>query len=221
MNRDEGACRDGVMAPDGPAGKDCEDGQKQARGKPAANAVGDGGAVTAKTPRMTSIPSHQRATDSHNYTRLGWLKSCQLIQCAMNSSHCINLNIGIVRCIPHEQRVALRFHAGGHRSIDLCFSIYEPKRPSIIFSRFLCQHFPRVRAANAVEHEIQAPFLYFESLTGVYTNAKKHKLIRIFNTSTAPLCCSSSVVRCCPQSYSGALPDQPAFERDRVRIRFH
>jgi len=58
------------VTPHGAARKDREDGQEQARGKPAANAVGDGGAVTAKTPRMTSIPSHQRATDSHNYTRL-------------------------------------------------------------------------------------------------------------------------------------------------------
>ncbi|CAM2183385.1 hypothetical protein PSAC2689_50077 [Paraburkholderia sacchari] len=71
MNGNEGAGRDGVMASNGPAGKNGEDGGKQARGKPAATAVGDGGAVTAKTPRMTSFPSHQRATDSHNYTRLG------------------------------------------------------------------------------------------------------------------------------------------------------
>ena len=59
------------MAPDRPARKDRNDGQVQARGKPAATAIGDGSAVTAKTPRMTSIPSDQRATDSHNCTRLG------------------------------------------------------------------------------------------------------------------------------------------------------
>lgn len=76
MHRDKCACRDGVMATDGPTGKDCEDGQKRTRGKPAATAIGDGGAVTAKTPRMTSIPSHQRATDSHNYTRLEFVEHC-------------------------------------------------------------------------------------------------------------------------------------------------
>lgn len=76
--RDKGACGDGVMAADGPTGKDCDDRQKQARGKPAATAIGDGGAVTAKTPRMTSIPSHQRATDSHKYTRLEFVDHCSI-----------------------------------------------------------------------------------------------------------------------------------------------
>jgi len=69
VDGDERARGNGVMTPHGAAGKDREDGQEQARGKPAATAVGEGGAVTAKTPRMTTIPSHQRATDSHNNTR--------------------------------------------------------------------------------------------------------------------------------------------------------
>ena len=59
------------MTPDGPARQDGEDGQQvQARSKPAAIAVGDGDAVIADTSRMTAIPSDQRATDSHDYTRL-------------------------------------------------------------------------------------------------------------------------------------------------------
>ena len=74
VDGNEGACRDRVVTPNRAAGKDREDGQEQARGKPAATAVGDGGAVTAKTPRMTTIPPHQRATDSHNNTRLVALK---------------------------------------------------------------------------------------------------------------------------------------------------
>ena len=69
VDGDERARGNGVMTPHGATGNDREDGQEQARGKPAATAVGEGGAVTAKTPRMTTIPSHQRATDSHNNTR--------------------------------------------------------------------------------------------------------------------------------------------------------
>ena len=39
-------------------------------------AVGDG-AVSARTTRPTSIPSHQRASDSHDYTRLGDVESIE------------------------------------------------------------------------------------------------------------------------------------------------
>lgn len=70
---DERARRRSVVTPHRTTGQDGEDGQEQARGKPAATAVGDG-RVTAKTPRMTSIPPYQRATDSHDYTRLTTLK---------------------------------------------------------------------------------------------------------------------------------------------------
>ncbi|CAM2138105.1 hypothetical protein PT2222_100121 [Paraburkholderia tropica] len=111
MDGDKGACGNGVMAPDGPAGKDCEDGEKQARGKPAATAVGDGGAVTAKTPRMTSIPSHQRATDSHNYTRLGFVGQLSGSHRAVCKMRFVNRNIGAVRCNAHCSRVAVRCDA--------------------------------------------------------------------------------------------------------------
>jgi hypothetical protein len=53
--------------------KDCEDGHEAAERKAAAAAVGDG-AVSARTTRLTTIPSHQRASDSHDYTRLATLK---------------------------------------------------------------------------------------------------------------------------------------------------
>ena len=71
MDSNECACGNGVTTPDRPARKYRDGRPEQARGKPAATAIGDGSAVTAKTPRMTSIPSDQRATDSHYYTRLG------------------------------------------------------------------------------------------------------------------------------------------------------
>jgi len=58
---------------DGTARQDREDGQKAAKRKPAVAAVGDG-AVSARTTRLTAIPSHQRASDSHDYTRLATLK---------------------------------------------------------------------------------------------------------------------------------------------------
>ncbi|BFG75989.1 hypothetical protein PTKU46_40220 [Paraburkholderia terrae] len=58
------------MTTDGTARQDREDGQKAAKRKPAVAAVGDG-AVSAKTPReLTTIPPNQRASDSHDYTRL-------------------------------------------------------------------------------------------------------------------------------------------------------
>jgi hypothetical protein len=70
MHRNEGACGNGVVTTDGAARQDREDGQKAAKRKPAVAAVGDG-VVSAKTPReLTTIPPHQRASDSHDYTRL-------------------------------------------------------------------------------------------------------------------------------------------------------
>ena len=61
------------MTSNGTAGQDREDGQEAAERKAAVAAVGDG-AVSARTTRLTSIPSHQRASDSHDYTRLATLK---------------------------------------------------------------------------------------------------------------------------------------------------
>src|SRR5258705_9490567 len=62
------------MTSNGAAGQDREDGQKAAKRKPAVAAVGDG-AISAKTPRvLTTIPPNQRASDSHDYTRLATLK---------------------------------------------------------------------------------------------------------------------------------------------------
>lgn len=71
MHGDMRASRRDVMAANGAAGKDGEDGQKPAKRKFAGAAVGDG-AVGAKTIRArTAIPSNQRASDSHDDTRLG------------------------------------------------------------------------------------------------------------------------------------------------------
>lgn len=61
------------MTSNGTAGQDREDGQEAAERKAAVAAVGDG-AVSARTTRLTTIPSHQRASDSHDYTRLATLK---------------------------------------------------------------------------------------------------------------------------------------------------
>jgi hypothetical protein len=71
---DECARGDGVATSDGTTGKDREDGQKAAIRKLAVAAVGNG-VVSAKTPRgLTTIPSYQRASDSHDYTRLAMLE---------------------------------------------------------------------------------------------------------------------------------------------------
>ncbi|MFM0643314.1 hypothetical protein PQR14_03215 [Paraburkholderia bryophila] len=72
-NGNEGARGDRVVTSNGTAGQDREDGQEAAERKAAVAAVGDG-AVSARTTRLTSIPSHQRASDSHDYTRLATLK---------------------------------------------------------------------------------------------------------------------------------------------------
>lgn len=70
VDGDERACGDGVVTPDGTTGQDGVDGQmQQARTMPAATAVGDGGCRAAQTSRIATIPPHQRATDSHDYTR--------------------------------------------------------------------------------------------------------------------------------------------------------
>jgi hypothetical protein len=61
------------MASDRAAGQDREDGQEAAKRKAAAAAVGNGG-VMAKTIRLTAFPPNQRASDSHDYTRLATLK---------------------------------------------------------------------------------------------------------------------------------------------------
>jgi hypothetical protein len=72
-NRYESARRDGVVASDRTAGQDREDGQKAAKRKAAVAAVGDG-AFRTKTSRLTAFPPNQRASDSHDYTRLAALK---------------------------------------------------------------------------------------------------------------------------------------------------
>ncbi len=72
-HRYEGTRRDGIMASDRTAGQDCEDGQKAAKRKAAVAAVGDG-AFRTKTSRLTALPPNQRASDSHDYTRLATLK---------------------------------------------------------------------------------------------------------------------------------------------------
>ncbi|ABC36177.1 hypothetical protein DR62_07735 [Burkholderia thailandensis] len=73
MHGDVGACGDGVVTSHGATGQDGDDGRKQARNKRAAAAVGEGD-VMRETRRMSSIPPYQRATDSHDYTRLVTLK---------------------------------------------------------------------------------------------------------------------------------------------------
>jgi hypothetical protein len=70
---DESARRDGIVASDRTAGQDREDGQKAAKRKAAVAAVGDG-AFRTKTSRLTAFPPNQRASDSHDYTRLATLK---------------------------------------------------------------------------------------------------------------------------------------------------
>jgi hypothetical protein len=69
----ESARRDGIVASDRTAGQDREDGQKAAKRKAAVAAVGDG-AFRTKTSRLTAFPPNQRASDSHDYTRLATLK---------------------------------------------------------------------------------------------------------------------------------------------------
>lgn len=79
---DESARGDGIAASDGTAGQGGEDGQKAAvrkAGKAAAAAVGDG-AFTTKTARLIAFPSDQRASDSHDYTRLATLKGSPVFQ---------------------------------------------------------------------------------------------------------------------------------------------
>lgn len=59
------------MTSNGTAGQDREDGQEAAKRKLAAAAVGRG-AISAKTPRgLRTFPPDQRASDSHDDTRLG------------------------------------------------------------------------------------------------------------------------------------------------------
>ena len=69
----ESARRDGIVTSDGTAGQDREDGQEAAKRKAAVAAVGDG-AFRTKTSRLTAFPPNQRASDSHDYTRLATLK---------------------------------------------------------------------------------------------------------------------------------------------------
>lgn len=71
IDGDECACGNGVVAPNGTTRQDGVDRQMlQARTMPAATAIGRGRRA-ARTSRHASIPPHQRATDSHDYTRLG------------------------------------------------------------------------------------------------------------------------------------------------------
>ena len=72
-NGDKRTCRDGIVTSDRTAGQDREDGQEAAKRKAAVAAVGDG-AVRTKTIRLTAFPPNQRASDSHDYTRLATLK---------------------------------------------------------------------------------------------------------------------------------------------------
>ena len=69
----ESARRDGIVTSDGTARQDLEDGQKAAKRKAAVAAVGDG-AFRTKTSRLTTFPLNQRASDSHDDTRLATLK---------------------------------------------------------------------------------------------------------------------------------------------------
>ena len=82
MHGDVGACRGDVMAPDGATGKDGEDdGRGPAKRKLAGAAVGDG-AAGAKTIRaLAAVPSNQRASDSHDDTRLGDVQGIERPAC--------------------------------------------------------------------------------------------------------------------------------------------
>jgi len=71
MHGDMRASRRDVMAANGAAGKDGEDGQKPAKRKFAGAAVGDGAAGAETIRARAAIPSNQRASDSHDDTRLG------------------------------------------------------------------------------------------------------------------------------------------------------
>ena len=72
VDGDECACGNSVVTPNGTTGQDGVDRQvKQARTMPAATAVVGSGRRAAQTSHIASIPPHQRATDSHDYTRLG------------------------------------------------------------------------------------------------------------------------------------------------------
>nr|WP_161783708.1 hypothetical protein [Caballeronia glathei] len=72
MHGDEGACGDGVVASHGTARQDGECGQEAAIDKPAA-AIGDGHVGAGLARVLTFAPSDQRASDSHDYTRLAVL----------------------------------------------------------------------------------------------------------------------------------------------------
>lgn len=71
VNGDVGACGCHVVTPNAAAGKDRKDGQKPAERKRAGAAVGDGGVGANAVRDMTAVPSNQRASDSHDDTRLG------------------------------------------------------------------------------------------------------------------------------------------------------
>jgi len=127
------------------AGQDREDGQKAAERKAAVAAVGDG-AVSAKTSRLTTIPSHQRASDSHDYTRLatlkvlnglpkkhtGRLKKQDAGMIAWNCSEADSLH----RKTPF--RASWRQHDDRLRTI-----VYEPIKPSNHFYKRFIRAFPK------------------------------------------------------------------------------
>ena len=59
------------MTSDAAAGQDREDGQEPAERMRAVAAVGDGAAGAKAIAALRSVPSNQRASDSHGKTRLG------------------------------------------------------------------------------------------------------------------------------------------------------
>ena len=71
MHGDARTRRRDVVAADGTAGQDREDGQGSAERKLTGAAVGDGAAGANAIRACTAVPSNQWASDSHDDTRFG------------------------------------------------------------------------------------------------------------------------------------------------------
>lgn len=129
-----------VVTSDAAARQDGEDGQEPAERKRAVAAVGDGAAGAKAIRARTAVPSNQRASDSHDKTRLGDVEEIETLRCRARMACDETARTGLARgeqALCGAMRAATQCTRMQRRKdstppgLSLLGSIYQLKLPSI------------------------------------------------------------------------------------------
>lgn len=183
VHGDVGACGDGVVTSHGATGQDGEYGRKQARNKRAAAAVGEGD-VMRDVRRMSSIPPYQRATDSHDYTRLVTLKvlntPAHRTHPAFNKSG--RRSGGKIVNVLHISDTVRNAPQHDDDVMPTCGSAYTSQKRRQIFFKNTKHRVLDGGGHKSCVSECAPQRALFRSSCRVFPDRKRLKVIRIFDT---------------------------------------